>query len=99
MEWLTAEWRPERDSSISSSGDSRVGIAMEEWECFMVGGSETGGSVAKAPAPMAGRVCRRGREAALARGGRRLCWEGTSGLGLELVSGVKKTEVGLVDCI
>jgi len=73
VEWLTAESNPKGDSSISSSGDSRVGIAIEECEYFIGGGSETGGSVTNAPAPMAGKVCRRGREAALARGGRRLC--------------------------
>ncbi len=36
VEWLTAEWRPEGDASISTSGNSKSGIAMEE------GGSKTG---------------------------------------------------------
>lgn len=88
-------WMPRGDSSISSSGDSRLGIAMEEWEYFMGGASGAGGSVRNAPAPMAGKVCRRGREAALARGGSRLCCEVISGLGPQLESGEKKGEVGL----
>lgn len=30
VEWMTAESMPRGDSSISSRGDSRVGIAIEE---------------------------------------------------------------------
>ena len=47
---------PKGDSSISSSGDSRVGIAILECEYFIGGASGTGASVTKAPAPVAGKV-------------------------------------------
>ena len=87
---------PKGDSSISSSGDSRVGIAILECEYFIEGASGTGASVTKAPAPVAGKVWRRGREAALASGGKRLCCEGIIGLGPQLESGEKNGEVGLL---
>lgn len=86
---------PKGDSSISSSGDSRDGTAMQECEYFIGGGSETGGSVTNAPAPTAGKVCRRGRDAALASGGRRLCCDEISGLGPQLELGEKNGDVGL----
>ena len=68
---------------------------MQECEYFIGGGSEVGDSVTNAPAPVAGKVCRRGREAALASGGRRLCCEGINGLGPQLESGEKNGDVGL----
>ena len=46
------------------------------------------------PALMVGKVRRRGRDAADARGGRRVCCAGMRGDGPEEVSGEKKGEVG-----
>ncbi len=68
---------------------------MKEWEFSMRGSSEAGGSGSKAPASIAGNVCPREREAALAKSERRPCWEATSGLSPQLFSGVKKADVGL----
>lgn len=96
FEWVIGGWLASGDSSISSRGDSSVGTAIEEWVYFIGGGSDAGGSETKAPAPIAGKVCRRGREAALASGGSRLCCAGMRGLGPQLESGEKNGEVGLL---
>ena len=46
------------------------------------------------PSPIFGNVCLRGRDAALAKGGKRGCCDGMQGLGPQLVSGEKKGDVG-----
>lgn len=101
--WWDAGWddgcmvvsRPRDESSISSRGDSKVGTAMVDC-VYRRGGASEPGSGTNAPAPIAGNVWRRGRDAALARRGRRLLCEGISGLGPQLESGEKNGDVGLL---
>lgn len=85
---------PSGEWSISSNGDSRVGVVIVEGKCAVSVDSAISGTKALLPL-MVGKVRRRGREAAEASGGRRVCcWVGIRGEGPQEVSGEKKGELG-----
>ena len=84
---------PREEWSISSIGDSRVGVVIVDCEKRPSEDSAMSGTKAL-PALMVGKVLRRGREDAEARGGRRFCCPGLSGEGPQEESGEKKGEVG-----
>lgn len=91
--WRVESMPPRGEWSISSIGDSSVGVASVD--CVKRPSEDSAMSGTKAlPALMVGKVLRRGREDAEARGGRRVCCAGLSGEGPQEESGEKKGEVG-----
>ena len=79
------------DTCISSCGESRWHMPSEVGKCLDV--AESGDD----SAPIKGTVCRRRKELAGAKGGRRAIFEaGREGLGPQLDNGEKKGELGLL---
>ena len=85
--------------SISSSGESRAGVAMDCWKYLLVDESvdaEAGEVTYDPDVPIFGNVCRRGRESALASVGRRGICEAMLGLGPQLDTGENIGDFGLL---
>ena len=85
---------PSGDWSISSMGDSSVGVAMVDCEKRLGLDDSAISGTKELPELMVGKVRRRGRDEAEARGGRRVCCAGTRGDGPQDESGEKKGDVG-----
>ena len=85
---------PSGDWSISSMGDSSVGVAIVDCEKRLELDESGISGTNELPELMVGKVRRRGRDGADARGGRRVCCEGIRGDGPQDESGEKKGDVG-----
>lgn len=92
--WMAASMAPSGDWSISSMGDSSVGVAMVDWEKRLELDESGISGTNELPELMVGKVRRRGRDGAEARGGRRVCCDGIRGDGPQDESGEKKGDVG-----